>query len=93
MTSRHSAVAAAAVGIVRQDLGDLATWARGHGFQPGTVWATLRRWAWRIDEMPHGGISRSVMAAVRRDLTPGTLSRMLADSARIRKVSGRRDAA
>lgn len=46
----------------------VTAWARAHGFRPGTVMMTLRRWWLRPGKRPHGGIAREIIAALEADL-------------------------
>lgn len=42
------------------------SWAIAHGYLPNTVYAAIRRWAHRPDCVPHGGLSRQIMADLRK---------------------------
>jgi len=51
----------------------LRAWALAKGYQPGTVTAAVKRWAYRMDQTPHGGINRQIMADLKADLPAKTL--------------------
>lgn len=46
----------------------LHAWALAHGYPPSTVYNVVQRWEHRTDRQPHGGISRQIMAELRREL-------------------------
>lgn len=60
-----------AVGIVLRALRgrdtNLRAWALAQGYQPGTARAVVRRWAWRPQQRPHGGIGRELMERLHAD--------------------------
>ena len=63
---------------VRDDLGvSLRAWALGRGFRPGTVYAAVRSWGWRLDQAPHGGLARQIVARLKADLPAATWRRLV----------------
>ena len=46
----------------------LRSWALERGYAPRTTYYAVRRWAHRADRQPLGGMSRQIMADLRREL-------------------------
>jgi hypothetical protein len=49
----------------------LAKWAKAYGHKPVTAGVVVRTWWHRTDRIPHGGLSRLVMADLRTTLDKG----------------------
>lgn len=49
----------------------LRSWALAKGYPVRTVAVVVQRWGNRTDLVPHGGISRQIMAELRRELDEG----------------------
>lgn len=57
---------------IREELKERGTslqaWALRKGYVPRTVNIVVHRWAHRTDRVPHGGLSRQIMADLHREL-------------------------
>lgn len=71
LTPEQDALSRAAVGVIRHTVSlrhrSLAEWGRLHGYSAEYVSIALRRWGWRTQQQPHGGIARDLMANLLTD--------------------------
>jgi hypothetical protein len=70
-----------AVRIILQSVSDahgisLREWATRKGYQPANVYAVIRRWGYRLDQQPHGGLARAIVADLRRALPQSALDQI-----------------
>ena len=54
--------------LLEKGYSGIADWARRHGHEERGVYYAIKRWGWRLDRTPHGGISRQIIADLRADL-------------------------
>jgi hypothetical protein len=71
LTPEQDALSRVAVGVIRHTVSmrhrSLAEWGRVHGYTADYVYIALRRWSWRPQQQPHGGIARGLMADLLTD--------------------------
>lgn len=60
----------------------LNAWARKKGYTPRSAYSAVDTWADRTDREPLGGISRAIMADLRKELGPKVVPRVKNKGAR-----------